>query len=121
MTVNCRYERLSCEATNVIAYGSHRDRAAVTIRYQYATDWHAVAVVSVRRDDDEPRAGEARRVDDLTIKNIYGLLKTEDTADVPVRLFLTPMLLQEAEDILYRYEPTFKDYTLIIKDLQPQI
>ncbi|MBD0325445.1 MAG: RtcB family protein, partial [Pyrinomonadaceae bacterium] len=29
-------------------------------------------------------------------------LKTEDTGDVPVRLFLTPTLLSEAEDILYR-------------------
>src|ERR671939_1022402 len=29
-------------------------------------------------------------------------LQTEDTGDVPVRLFLTPTLLAEAEDILYR-------------------
>jgi tRNA-splicing ligase RtcB len=29
-------------------------------------------------------------------------LQTEDTADVPVRMFLTPTLLKEAEDILYR-------------------
>jgi tRNA-splicing ligase RtcB len=29
-------------------------------------------------------------------------LRTEDTRDVPVRLFLTPRLLDEAEDILYR-------------------
>ncbi len=29
-------------------------------------------------------------------------LQTEDTADVPVRIFLTPKLLDEAEDILYR-------------------
>jgi tRNA-splicing ligase RtcB len=29
-------------------------------------------------------------------------LRTEDIADVPVRLFLTPQLLQDAEDILYR-------------------
>jgi tRNA-splicing ligase RtcB len=32
----------------------------------------------------------------------YYELKTEDTADVPVRLFLTPTLLSDAEDILYR-------------------
>jgi len=32
----------------------------------------------------------------------YYELKTEDTGDVPVRLFLTPDLLLEAEDILYR-------------------
>ena len=32
----------------------------------------------------------------------YYDLKTEDIEDVPVRLFLTPSLLQEAEDILYR-------------------
>src|SRR5437868_6398657 len=32
----------------------------------------------------------------------YYNLQTEDTADVPVRLFLTPMLLESAEDILYR-------------------
>jgi tRNA-splicing ligase RtcB len=32
----------------------------------------------------------------------YYQLKTEDTGDVPVRLFLTPTLLAEAEDILYR-------------------
>src|SRR5207237_5325422 len=32
----------------------------------------------------------------------YYNLQTEDTADVPVRLFLTPMLLQNAEEILYR-------------------
>nr|MBA3806649.1 RtcB family protein [Acidobacteriota bacterium] len=32
----------------------------------------------------------------------YYELKTEDTADVPVRLFLTPTLLQQTEDILYR-------------------
>src|ERR1043165_179835 len=32
----------------------------------------------------------------------YYDLQTEDTGDVPVRLFLTPTLLKEAEDILYR-------------------
>ncbi|HXG95201.1 MAG TPA: RtcB family protein [Blastocatellia bacterium] len=32
----------------------------------------------------------------------YYTLHTEDTADVPVRIFLTPKLLDEAEDILYR-------------------
>src|ERR1041384_3071530 len=32
----------------------------------------------------------------------YYELQTEDTGDVPVRLFLTPTLLNEAEDILYR-------------------
>lgn len=30
------------------------------------------------------------------------MLHTEDTGDVPVRLFLTPKLLQETEDIIYR-------------------
>lgn len=29
-------------------------------------------------------------------------LRTEDTRDVPVRMFLTPRLLEDAEDILYR-------------------
>ncbi len=32
----------------------------------------------------------------------YYELRTEDIEDVPVRLFLTPKLLQDAEDILYR-------------------
>lgn len=32
----------------------------------------------------------------------YYVLKTEDTHDVPVRLFLTSSLLESAEDILYR-------------------
>jgi tRNA-splicing ligase RtcB len=32
----------------------------------------------------------------------YYNLQTEDTGDVPVRLFLTPSLLDNAEDILYR-------------------
>jgi tRNA-splicing ligase RtcB len=32
----------------------------------------------------------------------YYVLKTEDIGDVPVRLFLTPSLLESAEDILYR-------------------
>jgi len=32
----------------------------------------------------------------------FFVLKTEDTADVPVRLFLTQTLLESAEDILYR-------------------
>lgn len=32
----------------------------------------------------------------------YYQLRTEDTGDVPVRLFLTPTLLNDAEDILYR-------------------
>jgi tRNA-splicing ligase RtcB (3'-phosphate/5'-hydroxy nucleic acid ligase) len=32
----------------------------------------------------------------------YYDLRTEDTGDVPVRLFLTPALLESAEDILYR-------------------
>jgi tRNA-splicing ligase RtcB (3'-phosphate/5'-hydroxy nucleic acid ligase) len=32
----------------------------------------------------------------------YYALKTEDIGDVPVRLFLTPSLLESAEDILYR-------------------
>src|ERR687895_2309300 len=32
----------------------------------------------------------------------YYELQTEDTGDVPVRLFLTPSLLNDAEDILYR-------------------
>jgi tRNA-splicing ligase RtcB (3'-phosphate/5'-hydroxy nucleic acid ligase) len=32
----------------------------------------------------------------------YYELKTEDIGDVPVRLFLTPTLLSDAEDILYR-------------------
>ena len=31
----------------------------------------------------------------------YYELRTEDTGDVPVRLFLTPKLLEEAEDKLY--------------------
>lgn len=34
--------------------------------------------------------------------NGYYELQTEDTGDVPVRLFLTPSLLNNAEDILYR-------------------
>lgn len=37
----------------------------------------------------------------LTGEGYYDL-HTEDTGDVPVRLFLTPTLLQEAEDILYQ-------------------
>ena len=32
----------------------------------------------------------------------YYRLETEDTGDVPVRLFLTPALLEAAEDLLYR-------------------
>ena len=32
----------------------------------------------------------------------YYTLQTEDTRDVPVRMFLTPALLESAEDILYR-------------------
>jgi tRNA-splicing ligase RtcB (3'-phosphate/5'-hydroxy nucleic acid ligase) len=32
----------------------------------------------------------------------YYTLQTEDTGEVPVRLFLTPPLLADAEDILYR-------------------
>jgi len=32
----------------------------------------------------------------------YYTLRTEDTRDVPVRLFLTPKLLQETEEIIYR-------------------
>lgn len=32
----------------------------------------------------------------------YYALRTEDTGEVPVRLFLTPSLLESAEDILYR-------------------
>ncbi|HYP28343.1 MAG TPA: RtcB family protein [Blastocatellia bacterium] len=32
----------------------------------------------------------------------YYTLRTEDTGDVPVRIFLTPKLLEEAEDIIYR-------------------
>jgi len=32
----------------------------------------------------------------------YYVLRTEDTGDVPVRLFLTPSLLNNAEDIIYR-------------------
>ena len=32
----------------------------------------------------------------------YYTLQTEDTRDVPVRLFLTPKLLQETEEIIYR-------------------
>src|SRR5918999_6456429 len=32
----------------------------------------------------------------------YYELQTDDTGDVPVRLFLTPSLLADAEDILYR-------------------
>lgn len=37
----------------------------------------------------------------LTDEGYYDL-RTDDTGDVPVRLFLTPTLLAEAEDILYR-------------------
>ncbi len=37
----------------------------------------------------------------LTPENYYEL-RTEDTGDVPVRLFLTPALLIEIEDIIYR-------------------
>src|SRR2546421_2532379 len=32
----------------------------------------------------------------------YYTLQTEDTGDVPVRLFLTPKLLQQTEEIIYR-------------------
>jgi tRNA-splicing ligase RtcB len=32
----------------------------------------------------------------------YYTLQTEDTGDVPVRIFLTPKLLKETEDIIYR-------------------
>jgi tRNA-splicing ligase RtcB len=40
----------------------------------------------------------------LAIPNKQGYfeLRTEDTEDVPVRLFLTPALLNEVEDLLYR-------------------
>ncbi|MBA3440909.1 MAG: hypothetical protein H0T92_13670 [Pyrinomonadaceae bacterium] len=38
----------------------------------------------------------------LTDEGYYNL-QTEDTGDVPVRLFLTPALLAEVEDILYRH------------------
>ena len=40
----------------------------------------------------------------LAIRNDKGYydLKTEDTGAVPVRMFLTPSLLESAEDILYR-------------------
>ena len=33
----------------------------------------------------------------------YYELQTEDTGDVPVRLFLTPSLLADAEETLYRH------------------
>src|SRR5687767_5207511 len=32
----------------------------------------------------------------------YYSLRTEDTKDVPVRIFLTPSLLKRTEDIIYR-------------------
>jgi len=47
---------------------------------------------------------DAERWKRLAVRNDQGYydLKTEDTGDVPVRLFLTPSLLDAAEDILYR-------------------
>jgi hypothetical protein len=40
----------------------------------------------------------------LAVRNERGYydLRTEDVGDVPVRLFLTPALLESAEDVLYR-------------------
>jgi hypothetical protein len=47
----------------------------------------------------------------------YYELQTEDTGEVPVRLFLTPQLLNDAEDILYRYTLHSNSSALIINDL----
>jgi len=54
-------------------------------------------------DTTQPLA-DAHRWKDLTHWHDDGffVLKTEDTGDVPVRLFLTQSLLESAEDILYR-------------------
>jgi tRNA-splicing ligase RtcB len=57
-----------------------------------------------RKITDEKKLGNAHNWKHLARWNGEGFyeLRTEDTRDVPVRMFLTPRLLQDAEDILYR-------------------
>ncbi len=53
---------------------------------------------------EQTRLGDANNWKHLARWNGEGFynLRTEDTRDVPVRMFLTPRLLEDAEDILYR-------------------
>ena len=57
-----------------------------------------------RKITDEKKLANAHDWKHLARWNGEGFyeLRTEDTRDVPVRMFLTPALLQEAEDTLYR-------------------
>lgn len=63
---------------------------------KHTDDAHALKVAKELKQKDD-----WKRFARLTDEGYYDL-RTDDTGDVPVRLFLTPTLLQEAEDILYR-------------------
>jgi tRNA-splicing ligase RtcB (3'-phosphate/5'-hydroxy nucleic acid ligase) len=63
---------------------------------KHETDAHALRLAKTLRNEDNWKHLARWHGDG------YYELQTEDIGDVPVRLFLTPTLLQEAEDILYR-------------------
>ncbi|MBA3439959.1 MAG: RtcB family protein [Pyrinomonadaceae bacterium] len=63
---------------------------------QQRTDAQALKVAKVLKNANNWKTHAT-----LTNEGYYNL-QTEDTGDVPVRLFLTPSLLAEVEDILYR-------------------
>src|SRR6266542_389957 len=59
-------------APNVVTNRSHSDCATFIIGYQHATDRDAVAIVDIRSDHNHLHSGEARGVDDLFIKDVFG-------------------------------------------------
>src|SRR6185295_17724826 len=61
-------------ASDVVAYGPHRDCARVVIGEDHTADGHTVAVVNIGRDDDKLYAREPSGVDDLSIENVLGIL-----------------------------------------------
>ncbi len=63
---------------------------------KHETDAQALRVAKMLRNEDNWKHLARWHGDG------YYELQTEDTGDVPVRLFLTPTLLQEVENILYR-------------------
>src|SRR5437868_15544013 len=72
-------------AANIKAHGAHRYRAVFAVCQYHTAYRHTVAIVSIGRDDHEPRTGEACCIDDLAIEYTFGFLEQPRSEKEPHR------------------------------------
>src|SRR5947209_3938541 len=72
-----RHIRLCADhpARYVVAHRPHRYCATLCVRQDHASDWHAVAVMSVGCDDDQLNAWKACGVYYLAIEYLFGVVE----------------------------------------------